>query len=475
MTQSMKNSYNVFKQYFININGAIAIAFAIMAPVVVGAAGMAVDYSQAYLVQQRLGQAIDAAALAAAAQATSQAEVEQKVNEFFDLNYPEEKLGITFEPEVVVNGDQITVSGYAYYTTFFLRLIGIEEINVDVQTTVQREVGGIEAALVLDVTGSMSGSKIQALRDATESFINVIFSRVTNPDYLKVALVPYAVTVNLGSEAPDFVNSPYVPGRPGVGYSATEAMQWRGCVMARDYPYDTNDASTAEGGYWDAYWWEHTADDTINNYWDPFQGGSLNLPYGQCNNRRTPNLGCPVDNPIVPLTNDQDALLEAADNIVYWCRGGTLGNIGMSWGWRVLSPEPPFTQGKEYENPFWRKAIIMMTDGENQLWKKPDIQTSSDYSPYGYIEDGVLGTTSRNVGLDVVNSRFLETCEMVKSLGITVYTVTFGSSIIGKPSEQKYIDCATDETKYYPAATNEELVEAFTEISRELSNLRISQ
>lgn len=245
--------------------------------------------------------------------------------------------------------------------------------------------------------------------------------------------------------------------------------------MARDYPYDTNDAGTFEGGHWDAFWWENTTGDNTNNRWDEAQGGSLNLPYTQCNDRRTPNLGCPVTNPILPLTNDQDALLDAADDIVYWCRGGTLGNLGMTWGLRVLSPEPPFVEGAAYDNPFWRKAIIMMTDGENQLFKKPGIAKTSDYSSYGYLSDGVLGTTNSGTALNTVNNRFLETCALAKSLGITVYTVTFGSSIIGKPSEQKYIECASDETKYYPAATNEELVEAFTEISRELSNLRISE
>jgi len=53
------------RSYIRNTGAAIAIMFAVMAPVVIGSAGMAIDYAQAYMVKQRLSQAIDAAALAA--------------------------------------------------------------------------------------------------------------------------------------------------------------------------------------------------------------------------------------------------------------------------------------------------------------------------------------------------------------------------------------------------------------------------
>lgn len=52
------------RRYLCNLSGAIAIMFALMAPVIVGSAGFALDYAMAYLVQQRLAQAIDASALA---------------------------------------------------------------------------------------------------------------------------------------------------------------------------------------------------------------------------------------------------------------------------------------------------------------------------------------------------------------------------------------------------------------------------
>ena len=77
---ALKNKIRMmFEYYRSDITAAIAIAFALMAPIIIGAAGMALDYAQAYLVQQRLAQAIDAAALAAAAGSTDPTEINQRV------------------------------------------------------------------------------------------------------------------------------------------------------------------------------------------------------------------------------------------------------------------------------------------------------------------------------------------------------------------------------------------------------------
>src|SRR5688572_24836958 len=103
------------KKYIRDVSGAIVVAFALMAPIIVGSAGMALDYAHAYLVQQRLAHAIDSAALAAAASSTDPDVIEQKIREFFANNYPPEKLGATFDPEVVVTDGEIFVTGHATY------------------------------------------------------------------------------------------------------------------------------------------------------------------------------------------------------------------------------------------------------------------------------------------------------------------------------------------------------------------------
>lgn len=667
--------------YARSLRASIMTIFAIAGPIVIASAGMALDMSHAYLVRERLSHALDAAALASAGLAgKSEAEAFVRLQTFMNANYPSDKVGTTYQLDLDVQGDDIIVSAYADYNTFFLKMIGVSEITVYAETIVRREVRGLEVALVLDVTGSMRGSAITSLRTATKDFIEIIFDRVSDPSYLKVGLVPYAIAVNVGEEGVPFVDPPVHNG-VSVPYDPDDGRSWAGCVMAREYPDDTDDTSDIDyGDLWQAYWYPHTDDASGNsaydNLWDTAQGGSLNLLYPQtsdnmaCDARRSPNLGCPIHNPITPLTSDEESLDEAADKITHWCRGGTNGNLGMVWGWRVLSPTEPFTQGAAYTDTNWRKAVVMMTDGENTFFQ-------NDYTAYGFIRDGniettegadpaaydydpipgipvtdnvhfvnetftgntgsfnysdgvfgstgssnnyavesyngatgspsagsvaiklggidntsitnmtgawqvpfTLGSSTNNIRLKFsyrayhsgsnamdsgdnltltrritggavnssntfvtanapatsyntgwvtvtqnigtlaagnyvlslggrlaaknntnehvtvlydsieiysetsesdakaaatqeINNRFIKICEKMKDLGITVYTVTFGSGIIGKPTEQFYQDCASDEDKYYPAATNEELIDAFQDISRELSNLHI--
>lgn len=54
------------------------------------------------------------------------------------------------------------------------------------------------------------------------------------------------------------------------------------------------------------------------------------------NNGRGPNLGCGPE--ILPLTASKTLVDAAVGNMGAWHRGGTTGNLGLSWGWRTLSP-----------------------------------------------------------------------------------------------------------------------------------------
>lgn len=59
-----------------------------------------------------------------------------------------------------------------------------------------------------------------------------------------------------------------------------------------------------------------------------------------------PNRACPT--PIVPLTDDFDKLRQAASQMSEWNGSGTNVSEGLSWGQRVLSPQPPYTDAAPY-------------------------------------------------------------------------------------------------------------------------------
>ena len=52
--------------------------------------------------------------------------------------------------------------------------------------------------------------------------------------------------------------------------------------------------------------------------------------------------------------------------------GSTHVVLGATWGWRVLSPTAPYSEGAAYNDADTQKALILMTDGENNQGIRPD-------------------------------------------------------------------------------------------------------
>ncbi len=484
------------RSYAIDLRGSIAPMFAIVLPVLVGATGMAVEVAQSYLVKERLSHALDSAALAGAASSADPETIKKRVEDFFYMNYPPEKVGTTYDLEVEVVGEKVNVKAKAKFHTNFLRAINISAVPVSAQTEVTREVQGIEVVLVLDVTGSMaSGSRYIELQKAAYEFINTLYSRVKDPAYLRIGIVPYASTVNVGSVAPELVGADpstgQIPGLPaGVIYDPEDETQWAGCVYARDPDDDVLDTDMDDGGLWDPFWWAHSE----TNQWDSsvdedaeidtrheityqtddgYEIARVTSTLG--NNKTTPNLGCPVDNPIVPLTNDRTVLDTATRNLTYWNRGGTFGSVGMAWGWRVLSPMEPFTQGRSYDDPYWRKYALIMTDGDNGFYCHTNGNCSSgrpqDDTAYGMLRDNRLGTTSKGNATTKIDDKFVEICENMKDEGISLYSIVFKAS---GNTEEVFKSCS-GESNYNFVEEADELKDVFAMVAKEISNLHISQ
>ncbi|NCC22804.1 MAG: hypothetical protein EOM26_10145 [Alphaproteobacteria bacterium] len=486
-------------RYVNDRGGAIAPMFVIALPVIVGVTGMALETAQAYMVRERLSHALDAAALAAASSEVDEAELRVQLEKFFDANYPPEKLGTTYDLKVAIDGEKINVSAKADFNTRFLRLVGVNEIPVAARTQVTREVQGIEVVLVLDVTGSMeTGGRYIELQKATQAFINTMFSRVRDPQYIRIAIVPYSATVNIGSIAsnPDFIQSGHLP--EGVVYNPAESDMWAGCVMARASDDDEYDTDTVDGGKWAPFWWEsdhpkcdpgrsgweqgddesgYVSSDCSNNWWDDDNIVTKHVTELQMrdeyevnvvtsskkNDKRGPNTGCPVTNPITPLTSSQDTLIDAAKELTYWNRGGTLSVVGMAWGWRVLSPTEPFESGKQYNDKYWRKYAVIMTDGNNGFYQ-------NDKTAYMRKNDKLLGTTNPSSLLD---DRFVNICERMRSDGISIYSVIFTSG--ANDTTRDTFESCSGSANYEEAEDVEDLLPVFVKIAKEISTLHLSQ
>jgi Flp pilus assembly protein TadG len=182
----------IINKYRKSTLGVVAVWFGMSVPLVVSAVGVSVDLGQSYLVKERLSQALDAAALAAASDPSENAQViEDKVNDFIEANYPSGKVGFTMDVNVDNSADILYVSAKARLETAFMKVAGVETIDVFAESEVTKEVKSIEVSLVMDVTGSMStNNNIATLRTAATSFVDIMFERVKDINRIKIGLVP---------------------------------------------------------------------------------------------------------------------------------------------------------------------------------------------------------------------------------------------------------------------------------------------
>ena len=463
-----------------NRRGAMAVNFALLLIPLLASVGLSIDGSRFLLTRYHLQSAVDAAALAVATVYQDQTTLDALASKFVTNNFTLADASLD-TVSTAVTGDVITVDGSATMQTLFMSILQVSEVQVSVRTKVKRAGGGLLVSLVLDNTGSMWGSgKIASLRSASDILVDAIFDGETTPADLRVSIVPYASTVNVGSIADSIV------GTHSYGLRSDDKDKWKGCVMERSGTDSIADTSP-DVEKWYPFFWESSVDNdyNIHNASTIYPGGSYDS-----NGITGPNIGCPT--PILPLTNSYADVDAAVDALSAWNRGGTLGDIGMAWGIRTLSPGEPFTESTEldpktgatlWDSPRWRKAIMIMTDGDNLFYDLPGDAGpneahpgKSDYTAYGRLGESqanaIFNTNNANNAKGIVDTRLKSLCTTAKDQDVIIYTVTFGSSP-SSSTKQIFQDCASDPGKYYHAPSQTELENAFGTIGAELSKLRI--
>jgi hypothetical protein len=109
--------------------------------------------------------------------------------------------------------------------TIFVKLIGVDALHATVTSQATQGIANVEVAIALDVTGSMSTklpsgeTRLKTLKDATDSLVDTILALNKTDNYAKVAIVPYAQSVNVGIYA-EAVRGPIRPRRN------IEAISW---------------------------------------------------------------------------------------------------------------------------------------------------------------------------------------------------------------------------------------------------------
>ncbi len=430
--------------------GTTAILFGIMVIPLLALSGAVVDYGRMVKTKSQLATTLDGAVLAAMKEYALDNTVDYKVviEEFVKKNLAQEDksyhgLALTVTVPDITESGEMKAMVATDVATNFLSLIGFNVFNVSVMSAAMAGGKNLEVALVLDNTGSMRGTKIDALKSSSTNLINILMPDSGNSN-VKIALVPFAEYVNIGmdmrAESGLDVPDDYMSG--GIEF------KWYGCMGSRGLALSAMDAdySTPVPGVmmFDQF-------DISYNTAAPFESG------------RCPSAA------IIDLTDDKATITSGIDDMT--AKGWTYIPTGLSWGWRVLSNEAPFTSGVAYDDPDVIKAIVLMTDGENtrarQKWTNVASANNSGevWGHSWHVEDGAEAQA---------NPLMAQTCNNIKAKNIMVFTIAFDVAS-GSTVENLLKACAGNGGKFFDASNEEQLNEAFKQIGLSLLNLRLSR
>lgn len=206
----MKRARAFLRRLTAEARGNVAMIFALSVPALLLMTMGGVDIHRASTVRMGLQDALDAAALAAARSPYTRAEDIQRVGmSALEANmaaYPNiARPTATFvlnENNIVIADAKVlidtVVAGLVLppYGQFLDK-----QLEIGVHSEVNRSSKDVEVALVLDITGSMTGSRITSLKAAAIDLVDTVVQDQQAPYYSRMAVIPYSMGVNLGRYA----------------------------------------------------------------------------------------------------------------------------------------------------------------------------------------------------------------------------------------------------------------------------------
>lgn len=454
--------------------GATAIWFGIGALVLTVLVFGAIDVSRAMAEKTRLQGALDAATLMAARAGDLDARALQAYGE---QAMKAQLSGASGDAKSVTATFTLGADGAVVGTAranldpIIAGLFLGDKLLVGAQTTVRRgQSTAVEMVLVVDTTGSMAGSKLSALKTAATKLVDVMSA---DPDAdVKLGLVPFGQYVNTGVSRR---NMPWMNVPADYSETVTPAC------------YKVNSTRTCQKRtysctkYNDGTPYQATCTEEYNCVTTPVVPARTVCPasyqvkhvYSGCTGspaypknvrdddpaRRYPGfLDLTCGSELTPLTGNFGQIRSGISGLK--ASGLTYIPAGLAWGFNLLSPAQPFTEGAAYDrsNRKPRKALVLMTDGENTRLMNPATGR----------HDKVPGGVATQA-----NDYTAELCRNIKAQNIEIYTVAF--QVTDAKIKAILKGCASGDANYYDAASAGDLVAAFENIAMSMRSLYISQ
>lgn len=472
-------------------SGSFGILMAMVLAVITLSAGFAVNLAQLYNVRSGLRQALDAAVTSTARDITigkiDAKDAQTWVERFLKANGDPTFMGgdklVLDRLAIDKAKSTIEVAGHVDVDLYF-PLFGLSNerrvTNVSAAVYADKK---IEVAMMLDVTGSMAKKgnkdKIGDLKTAATKAVEAMlkYQDPKNPR-VRVALVPYASGVNVG----DLAGNVYAEqsGKSDVPPTAEDAVVGgkRGsplpkfgdyvAAVTKAFPHYDNCATERKDKDGKA--------DLTDDGPDTVRLNKSGKKYYALVNRDNNLTGegmnkCP-DAKVIPLTADQDALLDSIED--FQASGYTAGAIAIQWTYYMLSPK-------------WRDAIKTASLGngpadhdERKISKVAILMTD------GQFNTAFAGVSSNFNGQGSKARQSAEAiCKNMKNDDIEIFTIGFDLDNKDMSKEERDAakgvlkNCATADSSaikhYYEASTGEDLNNALQEIISNTERLALTQ
>lgn len=263
----------LLKRFWRDRSGGVAPMLALAALPVMGFVGAAIDFSRAASVRTAMQAALDSTALMLSkeAQNLSPADLNQKANDYFQALFtrPEAHgVQITQQLSMPQEGSFVLkITGSGSVDPVFTKLLGQTQLGFAASAEVLWGIKKLNLALVLDNTGSMSSSgKMTNLKVAAHNLLTTLQNAAKQPGDVQVAIVPFAVDVNVGTANVDaswidwtdweaangtcssggYTSKSSCTSHGKIWTPASHSL-WNGCVNDRDQNNDVSNTAPLPG------------------------------------------------------------------------------------------------------------------------------------------------------------------------------------------------------------------------------------
>jgi len=161
-----------------NNKGGFLVLGSVLVVLLFGFASLGIEAGRWFAVKAEMAKAVDAASLTGATHLTNP-NIPDKIlfmQQIANANFPNGILGTDQYTTFIVNKNdvtnKVTISGQANVLNTVSRVLTYAGDNVPVHALGAARLGGAEVVLVTDISGSMAGTAIADLRDASQQFID---------------------------------------------------------------------------------------------------------------------------------------------------------------------------------------------------------------------------------------------------------------------------------------------------------------